>query len=243
MAHSQSIMNGGLRPLIKWIRFLACFVAVLVIYHLYVGFRPLGNSNLQLLSPQHPMDFSWYKTWHPRLPPTGAINTTQLTLNERTKLQEQWVDRAHRRASLAFAKTSIGGDNIPGSLLQSAQKVRTARAKIDCWTQGRWVPETRDKLILHKQDPLYGSCDKRHSTPRPETQYRWQPSGELCMSPLPTPTRQQWCQVLNGRHILLVGDLLQYQLHELFLDFLREGPTVCYGELNCKGKWCRRRGR
>jgi len=48
---------------------------------------------------------------------------------------------------------------------------------------------------------------------------------------------QHWCQVLRGRHLLVVGDLVQYQLHELFLDTLRDGPAVCFGELNCKGMY------
>ncbi|CEI87819.1 hypothetical protein RMCBS344292_02227 [Rhizopus microsporus] len=46
--------------------------------------------------------------------------------------------------------------------------------------------------------------------------------------------RDRWCKVLNGRHILVVGDLVQYQLHEIFLNTFRDGPTVCFGELNCR---------
>ncbi|KAI8338671.1 hypothetical protein BC941DRAFT_423549 [Chlamydoabsidia padenii] len=216
MAHPfhQSASQGGLQSVYKWLRFLVYFVLLYLFWHLYLEFQPLVINNKQ----QPIGDFSWYKTKHARMTGTMDFSTTHLTSLERFHLEQDAVARAHKQASLAFNKLGV----IP--------QLPSVRARIDYWTRGRWVPESRNQLVRHQQDPLYSTCDnKRHH--RPETQYRWQTSDG---QHLPTPTSEQWCQVLNGRHILLVGDLVQYQLHELFLDSLKEGSTVCYGELNCK---------
>lgn len=270
MAHPihQSIPKGGLRPFLKWARFLVYIILILVLYQTVITLKPsqttfdnssdtktiehqkVGQQDDQSIKSFTPLyrDFPWYKEIHPRVIMTANISTAHLTTPERIQLLQSKVAQAKQQARHAFTKlpSSSSSSPIPGSsLIQTMQAAQTLRATIDCWTQGQWVPSSTDRsqLIRHVQDPLYGTCDKRFykthapSVPRPETQYRWQSSGSQCEGKvLPKPTPQQWCRVLNGRHILLVGDLVQYQLHELFLDSLREGPTVCFGELNCKGK-------
>jgi hypothetical protein len=80
--------------------------------------------------------------------------------------------------------------------------------------------------LTHIQDPIY-ACK------RPFKPYRWQPDDPSC-PPLQPVDTQHWCHILNGRNILLAGDLVHYQYHEVLLDVFRDQPTVCYGELNCK---------
>ncbi|CAO3576628.1 unnamed protein product [Absidia cylindrospora] len=238
-------MKGRLWPFIKWARFFIYFTILFILYQTFILLKPSPPSSLDnnSIAPsqqqQHksletdnggiksftPLyrDFPWYKSIHPRLIMTANISTTHLTTTERHQWLLAKVDQARTEARLAFSQLHF---------------TTTGAA-------GQWIPSNSNPLIRHVQDPLYATCDKRfyktHAStlPRPETQYEWQPSGgggdeKTCLRALPKPSPQQWCRVLNGRHILLVGDLMQYQLHELFLDYLRDGPTVCFGELNCK---------
>ncbi|KAI9323614.1 hypothetical protein BX666DRAFT_1836650, partial [Dichotomocladium elegans] len=99
---------------------------------------------------------------------------------------------------------------------------------VDCWTsRGRWASGQGGYHIRkHLQDPYYGKCKNSGSS------YVW-------VTPPECPLHEEidrdlWCDAINGRNILLVGDLVHYQLHEMLLDAMRDGPTVCYGELNCK---------
>ncbi|KAI9492414.1 hypothetical protein BDB00DRAFT_828916 [Zychaea mexicana] len=107
------------------------------------------------------------------------------------------------------------------------QDAASLRAMVDCWTTGHWVGGEGYLVPKHFQDPLYGKC---HSDDR--LHYRWQTEG--CTAIMETVHPGRWCTALNGRHVLLVGDLVQYQLHDVLLDAIRDGPTVCFGELNCK---------
>ena len=115
---------------------------------------------------------------------------------------------------------------------------RQFRSLVDCWTTGEWIPlnQSAHWTMPHFQDPLYGSCDRKHRKTgaqgvREAVGYRWQSKCDSLEI-----DSANWCQVLNGRHMMLVGDLVQYQLHDVFLDSLRDGPAICFGELNCKGK-------
>lgn len=139
---------------------------------------------------------------------------------------------------------------IPGSGLTTYQQVSQFRAQVECWTQrpsagsgGKWQyqPTPMASMLPHFQDPRFGKCDRQWqrldhptNTPRPETQYRWVPPAH-CPLVAESIQTDQWCNIIDGRHTLLVGDLVQYQLHDLLLDALRDGPAVCYGELGCKG--------
>ncbi|CEP08297.1 hypothetical protein [Parasitella parasitica] len=155
--------------------------------------------------------------------------TAHLSTEERDALQTAMIAKARAAASEFHFN---GG--IPGSVMNTAAKAKRFRSLVDCWTTGTWVEDTNHYTMPHFQDPLYGSCDRRYkksggTSIRPAVRYTWKSECDMI-----NVDSQRWCQVLRGRHLLLVGDLVQYQLHELFLDTLRDGPTVCFGELNCK---------
>ncbi|ORX46474.1 hypothetical protein DM01DRAFT_1364384 [Hesseltinella vesiculosa] len=171
-------------------------------------------------------DFPWYREPHPRSSLKNKV-TFPTTAQERQRHYVAMLSLAESFSKRSF-ETIIG---IPGTKIVTQAAADATRAQLHNLVRGNWKPTQRTQLVKHVQDPLYGKCDKKHPDgPRRETQYRWVPdSGSLV-----TATPDQWCSVLNGRHILLVGDLVQYQLHDLFLDTLRDAPTACYGELNCK---------
>lgn len=184
------------------------------------------------------LDFPWYKAQgHPRLDSLQdpKYTTTGLSTTERMKLTTDQVLKARELAQAQFRYI----EGIPGSIFD--RNTRTAnqfRSLVNCWTTGQWIQvPSRQGLLPHFQDPLYGSCDRKYykknsKGQREAVKYIWRSDCD----PNIDLDGENWCRVLNGRHLLLVGDLVQYQLHELFLDALRDGPTVCFGELNCKGK-------
>ncbi|OAD75533.1 hypothetical protein PHYBLDRAFT_186429 [Phycomyces blakesleeanus NRRL 1555(-)] len=195
------------------------------------------------------LDFPWYTQSHPALDIphiSDKFTTKDLSSTERQQLQDKAV--ADARASMVERVGEIVG--IPGSRMTTTEKADRLRALVECWTgQGEWVKDAENAFRLtHMQDPVYGKCDKKFyktnpkSSHRPATEYSWKTSLTSSSSsssslscPLPEKVDvQKWCEVLNGRHLLLVGDLVQYQLHEILLDAMRDGPTVCFGELNCK---------
>ncbi|CAO3630038.1 unnamed protein product [Mucor hiemalis] len=120
------------------------------------------------------------------------------------------------------------------------------RMRVECMTKGQWVrsEETDVKKapfeLKHIQDPIYSTCDKKFykthksTEKRDSIKYRWKPTNSAQCPLKNTIDTKNWCKVLKGRNILLVGDLTQYQYHELILDTFRDEPTVCFGELNCK---------
>lgn len=186
----------------------------------------------------------WYKQSYKAISkaafdPDHAFTTEHLTTEERRALQERMVGIAQSMAQEAFGNKYDG--RIPGTILDTQDQVDAMRSLVNCWTRGRWVKSSsnRTSLLRHFQDPLYGSCDakfyKTHgkNEQREAVKYTWEPS---CPLPMTTVDPQQWCGgALKGRNLMLVGDLAQYQMHEILLDALRDGPVVCYGELNCKG--------
>ncbi|KAI9489653.1 hypothetical protein BDB00DRAFT_770315 [Zychaea mexicana] len=188
----------------------------------------------------------WYKIPHRSVVVGQRTMTGHLSTQKRAELQERMVQLAKTKAQEAFGGDTYAGV-IPGSIIRTEDQAQALRSLVDCWTQGKWVPfdETMENALLtnppikHFQDPLYGTCDhkfyKTHEkdgkTWRAAVKYRWQPA---CALPVETIDPAEWCRVLRGRNIALVGDLVHYQMHELLLDVLRDGPVVCYGELSCK---------
>ncbi|KAL1915958.1 uncharacterized protein VTP21DRAFT_6346 [Calcarisporiella thermophila] len=144
-------------------------------------------------------------------------------------------------ADRMFAKFQIEG--IPGSPITTREEAERVRNIVNCYTRGAWIYDnTPRKLIKHFQDPIFGKCEKRYRKQLNENsssewqmydaaKYIWH-TNDTC--PLMPVDREHWCKMLNGRHTLIVGDELQYQLHDLLLDTFRDGPTVCYGTLSCK---------
>ncbi|KAI9248482.1 hypothetical protein BDA99DRAFT_446149 [Phascolomyces articulosus] len=197
----------------------------------------------------------WYKIPHRSIP--SSTMTSHLSTEERMELHQRMAQQARTKAIEAFGDRYAG--YIPGSIIQTQDQADAIRALVACWTRGKWVPVTvpKQEPIKHFQDPLYGSCDnkfyKTHPRPpeeitnntttpwssvnitpdmyRDAVKYVWQPACDL---PVETVDPELWCRVLRGRNIALVGDLVHYQMHEILLDVLRDGPVVCYGEMSCK---------
>lgn len=216
---------------------------VLGLIHQIYPFLPSGSPILPNRVLDFPNPFShlnqgllpWYKRPHGRIGAPAfdteySWTTEHLSDQERTELQDRMV-----RVAGAVARDRFGDayeNMIPGSRLSNTS-VASFRERLDCWTRrGRWV-RRRTPLLPHFQDPLYGRCDRKQGTNRDAVQYAWTTPPECPLMPIDAG---QWCGAVGGRKLLLVGDLVHYQVHELLLDALRDGPTVCYGELNCKGQ-------
>ncbi|KAI8361249.1 hypothetical protein B0O80DRAFT_153915 [Mortierella sp. GBAus27b] len=45
--------------------------------------------------------------------------------------------------------------------------------------------------------------------------------------------REDFCTILGPRHIVLVGDLIHWQLHDSIMYNMFDTPQVCYGDLSC----------
>lgn len=208
------------RPL-RWFRFIIYILFFVVLY--------------RFLTPRSTNDA-----------PEQKKSTEDETQNDQRAWVLPWFQRAHRplptkhvesiinlEAIISQAREAFADINgIPGTLKRTAQAASTFQSLVDCWTKGRWVSLPQDNrpiIAKHFQDPLYNACEKQGRGSA--SQYVWQPQCPMD----PDIDVSAWCTVLNGRHMLLVGDLVQYQLHEVILDVMRDGPTVCFGELNCKG--------
>ncbi|KAI8095365.1 hypothetical protein BDF21DRAFT_329317 [Thamnidium elegans] len=212
-------------------------VLVLFLLHLLTTFSISSTEQPQqtILEPSS-HDFPWYNPQgHPKLDSlqNHKYTTTHLSTEERNQLTHDTVNKAKKLVQDEF--NSIQG--IPGSVFNGNTRTSNQfRALVDCWTTGKWVQVPSRKYVMpHFQDPLYGSCDRKFAKQNKQGQreavkYVWQSKCDTNIE----LDGAQWCKVLHGRHLLVVGDLVQYQLHELFLDTLRDGPAVCFGELNCK---------
>lgn len=188
------------------------------------------------------LDFPWYQTAHtrPQFHPNASLLTTHLSLKEREIVLQKAILQAKKRAQKKFPVAEYQG--IRGTQLTTKEAADTFRARLACWTQGDWVHDDKKAFGLkHIQDPIYSRCDntfyKTHKGDerREATQYGWVPSASECRLKN-SINPKSWCKALRGRNILLVGDLVHYQYHEVLLDAFRDEPTVCFGELNCKGK-------
>lgn len=211
---------------------LVIYVVILIL--LYQFFTSFSASPMSLQSKNEKLP--WYKHHHPRLPQYNPYATTNLTTQEREALTNQMVERASQLVSRAFPEME---NKIIGSSL-SQDEVVQFRSLVDCWTStGKWVRMDGEvKVMSHYQDSLYGKCDRKHrgEGQREALRYVWQSKCAPIKDNMDNSVNEdRWCEVLRGRHLLAVGDLVQYQLHEIFLDAFRDGPTVCFGELNCRG--------
>ena len=66
---------------------------------------------------------------------------------------------------------------------------------------------------------------------REDVKYVWTTPLEC---PLPKLTRTEVCSLISKVNLMIAGDLVHWQLHDLLLDFFHDGPTQCYGEQFCK---------
>jgi hypothetical protein len=191
--------------------------------------QPVTNDQVEI---KPDLDFPWYP------------KAKKLSTPERIELEQQAMVKSRRMALEALSEYNIQG--IPGSSIKTAQQAKDFYQKVQCFTQGSWVYAPHERpLLKHLQEPLYSKCDKRYAKGeqlndksewkvRPDLKYIWSPLDKT-QCPLRPIEKSNWCNMLGGRHVLLVGDIVQFQMHELLLDTFRDGPAVCYGELNCKG--------
>lgn len=222
----------------SWVRITIYIAGLFLLVHYLVSsfnYKPqTTDSSPAVHVSSSSSSLPWYTSSHPNL--TSFQHNehikTFLTTKGRHELTETMVTKARSLVAKEFPDI----EGIPGSsLIDTQEKAKEFRSRLECWTTGEWVPvETPQYIMPHFQDPLYGSCERKYKQDglRPAVKYEWRSKCEdqVVFSP------SSWCQVLNGRNLLIVGDLVQYQLHEVLLDTLRDGPAICFGELNCKGK-------
>ncbi|KAI9277872.1 hypothetical protein BY458DRAFT_471852 [Sporodiniella umbellata] len=184
------------------------------------------------------MDFPWYQKPHtrPQFRPDASLLTTDILTKDRILLQEKAISEATKLAKKRFLPSNFS--TIRGTSLSEADTI-DLREKLTCWTTGQWIRNEKNFHLNHLQDPIYSTCDKKFykthsiSEKRESTLYSWKPDSSKCQISKKISSKN-WCKLLRGRNMLLVGDLTHYQYHELFLDSLRNDPTACFGELNCK---------
>ncbi|KAI8982209.1 hypothetical protein BDF20DRAFT_834853 [Mycotypha africana] len=242
-----------------WLRFLIYFLILFLILHLFTKFTTLSSNQASSPTQQQTktpppiiandvtldsnyqelrFDFPWYKTPHPALDAlqNPQHTTTKLSEKKRDELTKKMIDRA-LEVFRVNNKKKMKFEGILGSVFKDQNSTQAFRDLVDCWTTGEWVRSDSHFIMPHFQDAIYGKCDKRfRKEGGQEGEYRdavkwvWK---SKCDVQMPFQ-RERLCDVLRGRHILLVGDLVHYQMHEVLLDSMRNGPTVCFGELNCK---------
>jgi hypothetical protein len=215
--------------------YVLCSLLIIQIICTFLSTNVTSNVEKSLLIQPH-SDLPWYTSLHPsltHLQNTKDHTTLHLSTQERDELQERMVTKATSVASAAFSQIK----GIPGSQFnRKSEAADKFRRQVDCWTSGQWVATKQPSFVMpHFQDSLYGSCDRKYKKHggqglRDAVRYVWKSTCD--MTPMDPAN---WCQVMRGRHMLIIGDLVQYQLHEVFLDTLRDGPAICFGELNCKG--------
>ncbi|KAG2217834.1 hypothetical protein INT45_006799 [Circinella minor] len=248
-------------PIIRIIGFCAIVLAMAQIYSIMSSRSPPPKNRTSFISDTQ-RALPWYKIPHRSI--QTSTMTSHLSTEQRIQLEHTMTELAKTRALNVFGdryKGYIPGSIIQtqdqAEALRSLVDCWTKGKWVAIEDVGSLDP------IVHFQDPLYGSCDNKYykTHPRPPSReneqeglynvtssttnikgvtpdmyrnavkYRWKPS---CPLPAETIDTNQWCQVFKGRHLALVGDLVHYQMHELLLDVLRDGPVVCYGEMSCK---------
>ncbi|KAG0036908.1 hypothetical protein BGZ82_003467 [Podila clonocystis] len=146
---------------------------------------------------------------------------------------------------------------IPGTGINTPEKTAQFRALMDqALNQGRWVYEA------DRDYPDFGgatgwSKKKQNErdrdvtidrAPFPEAgKYHWEPlltssGGSDVDSPNAYSTTpwytnriqpEDFCRILGPRHILLVGDLIHWQLHDSIMYNMFDTPQICYGDIAC----------
>ncbi|CAG8466369.1 16077_t:CDS:1 [Acaulospora colombiana] len=176
----------------------------------------------------------------------------KMITDKRTKDEQEAIDIT--RKIIAEQLKFRFYDSIPGSsIVHNAMRLKMFRQQLECMTsRGDWVFDpTPRPIIKHKQDPLYGRCDRefvqqqswspdmpdnftveeKWNFTRESVKYVWKTPTEC---PMPKFDVSQACSMFSGKSFLLVGDILHFQLHELFLDYFSDDSVQCYGEISCK---------
>lgn len=182
-------------------------------------------------------------------------------LEEINQAARQIVEKDPIISTSDFRNRTTG---IPGTAIKTDADRRALQGWLDCTSsQGewRWEPiantSTPRPLTVHKQGGLEAKCDRRYAQARetkqkkaseefdgwdvrPSLKFRWYPSSRCdLMRPERLNTnlelsRREFCRLLRHKHILMVGDIGQYAMHDLMLDWTSTKPVTCYGDLYCK---------
>ncbi|KAF9152834.1 hypothetical protein BG015_004615 [Linnemannia schmuckeri] len=173
-----------------------------------------------------------------------------------TKSYETHVKKAVEAAKAWVAKMmppeiQVFESRIPGTKLDNPGKTRRFRELMSKGLdKGRWVYEPE------RDYPDFGGATgwnkKKHGerdrdvaidrAPFPEAgKYHWQPTlakkaktGERTGGWHATRIQpEEFCRILGPRHIVLVGDLIHWQLHDSIMYNMFDNPQACYGDLAC----------
>ncbi|WAR60384.1 hypothetical protein PtB15_9B323 [Puccinia triticina] len=153
-----------------------------------------------------------------------------------------------------------GTKGVPGTAIRSNDERRALQAWLDCTSgEGEWRwqpthegPEPR-AMTVHKQGPLEAKCERAFYERRdagnrsrdgwdvrPSLKFGWHPSSRCealrprKLATNPRLSRRALCGALAHKNTLLVGDVSQYGLHDLLLDWTSTKQASCAGNLYCK---------
>ncbi|CAG8471785.1 5910_t:CDS:2 [Diversispora eburnea] len=139
----------------------------------------------------------------------------KLLVDKRTRADKDAIGTTKRviKEKLKFDFTNyIPGSNSFGKINKNGnnnnvKRLKEFKRKLDCMTSKEW------QFV------------------RESVKYVWK-TPEEC--PMPKFNIEKACSIIYGKKFLLVGDILLFQLHELLLDYFKEGSVQCYGEIACK---------
>ncbi|KAF9347863.1 hypothetical protein BGX26_000696 [Mortierella sp. AD094] len=143
---------------------------------------------------------------------------------------------------------------IPGTGLDTREKTRRFRLLMDeALNKGRWVyepdrnyPDLGGAIAWSKKTKNEKDRDVAiNRPPFPEAgKYHWEPT--IDAKELNARARakamgwyaqriqpQDFCRILGPRHIVLIGDLIHWQLHDSIMYNMFDTPQACYGDLAC----------
>ncbi|KAF8944939.1 hypothetical protein BGZ47_003487 [Haplosporangium gracile] len=149
------------------------------------------------------------------------------------------------------SKIQVSESRIPGTRLDSPEKTRRFRELMSKGLdKGRWVYEPKrdypdfggatgwNKKKLGERDRDM-AIDR---APFPEAgKYHWEPTlakmektdGRMRGWHATRIQPEEFCRILGSRHIVLVGDLIHWQLHDSIMYNMFDNPQACYGNLAC----------
>ncbi|KAM0746790.1 hypothetical protein T439DRAFT_329487 [Meredithblackwellia eburnea MCA 4105] len=186
------------------------------------------------------------------LPSTSQLNPDLLKLWDRAFNSLSTAAGEHRDAALTRLGRKRVPTGIPGTWATTESQGRDLQEYLDCVSgRGEWVYDPEGGrgaagLTVHKYSGMFAGCDKRFYkggkedgdgdwNVRESLKWRWVPSGTCFKARQRRPlSRVAFCQAVGTKSLLLVGDTLQYSLHDMILDWTTTEPQTCYGDLYCK---------
>ncbi|KAF9922826.1 hypothetical protein FBU30_007034 [Linnemannia zychae] len=132
---------------------------------------------------------------------------------------------------------------ILGTRIDTVQKTRRFRQLMtEALDSGQWVyepdrdyPDFGGATAWSKKKQNERDRDVAIDRPPfPEAgKYHWEPfnatGGWHSNRILP----EEFCRILGTRHILLIGDVIHWQLHDSIMYNMFDTPQICYGEMAC----------